>query len=140
MSADRTPFDAHINYQLAAIAVAFGVAGIIVAWVFYRKENQLPQKVSEMFGKAYTWAYHKFYIDEVYQFVVKQILFKRVAGPAAKFDRKVVDGTMVGIGNSTVKTSENIKGMQSGKLQDYAMAFVAGILLIAIVFIYYWKG
>lgn len=138
VTADRVPFDAHINYPLAAIAVLMGFAGIGLAWLFYKKENQLPQKFATGFGNLYTWAYHKFYIDELYLFITRNILFKRVAEPAARFDRKYVDGTMVGLGNSTVRTSDKIKGMQSGKLQDYAMAFVAGILAIAIVFIYFW--
>lgn len=138
VSADRTPFEAHLNYPLAAVAVAVGLIGIGLAWVFYKKENALPQKFANNFGRAYTWAFNKFYIDEIYLFVTKKILFKRVAEPAAKFDRKVVDGTMVGIGDGTVGTSRNIKGMQSGKVQDYAMAFVAGILVIVVVFIYLW--
>ena len=138
VTADHFPFTAHLNYRLAAIAVAVGVAGIGLAWVFYKKENNLAEQTAKALGKAYVWAYHKFYIDEIYLFITKNILFKRVAEPAAKFDRKVVDGTMVGIGNSTVRTSEEIKGMQSGRVQDYAMAFVAGVLVIVIVFVYFW--
>ncbi len=137
ISADRMVLEAHINLPLALAAVATGMAGIGLAWLFYRKETGLPEKMVDALGKLYTWTYHKFYIDEVYLFVTKKILFKRVAEPAAKFDRQVVDGTMVGIGNSTVRTSEKIKGMQSGKVQDYAMAFVAGILVIVIFFVYY---
>ena len=138
VSADRTPFEAHLNYPLAAVAIAVGLIGIGLAWVFYKKENALPEKFANNLGRAYTWAYNKFYIDEIYLFITRKILFKRVAEPAAKFDRKVVDGTMVGIGDGTVSTSRNIKGMQSGKVQDYAMAFVAGILVIVVVFIYLW--
>jgi NADH-quinone oxidoreductase subunit L len=51
-----------------------------------------------------------------------------------------VDGTMVGIGNQTVNTSEKIKGLQSGKVQDYAFAFISGAVVIAIVFIYIWTN
>jgi NADH-quinone oxidoreductase subunit L len=49
-----------------------------------------------------------------------------------------VDGTMEGIGNKTVLISEKIKGLQSGRLQDYAMFFVSGVVVIALVFIYLW--
>ena len=47
---------------------------------------------------------------------------------------------MVGIGNTTIATSEKIKGLQSGKVQDYAFAFVAGAVILAIVFIYLWTN
>ena len=138
VSADKAPLEAHLNYPLAAVAVVVGVVGIGLAWLFYKKASDLPEKWANSLGKAYIWAYDKFYIDELYLFITKKLLFKRIAEPAAKFDRKIVDGTMVGIGDGTVGTSRSIKGIQSGKVQDYAMAFVAGILVLVLVFIYFW--
>ena len=136
---DKAGFEAHLNYPLAAIAVSVGLIGIILAWIFYKKENNLADKFANSFGVFYKWTYNKFYFDEIYLFVTKKILFKRVSAPIAWFDRNVVDATMNLIGNSTVTTSKKIKGMQSGKVQDYAFAFVAGVVIIAIVFIYLWK-
>ena len=54
--------------------------------------------------------------------------------------QNMVDGTMEGIGNKTVIISEKIKGLQSGRLQDYAMFFVSGVVIIALVFIYLWTN
>ena len=136
---DKSGFEAHLNYPLAAVAVSVGLAGIILAWVFYKKENNLADKWAKAFGPSYKWASDKFYFDEIYLFIAKKILFKRVSAPIAWFDKKVVDGTMEGIGNKTVLTSKKIKGMQSGKIQDYGFAFVGGTVVLAIVFIYLWN-
>ena len=136
---DKIGFESHIDYPLATIAVSVGLIGVFLAWIFYKKENSLSDTYAKAFGPFYKWVSNKFYFDEIYLFIAKKILFKRVAAPIAKFDRKYVDGTMVGIGNKTVLTSEKIKGLQSGKVQDYAFAFVAGIVIIAVVFIYLWK-
>ncbi len=136
VTADKGGFDAHLNYPLAAIATAVGLLGIALAYLFYKKENSLSDRYANVFGPFYKWASDKFYFDEIYMFVTKKILFKRVSAPIAKFDKKYVDGTMVGVGNKTVWTSEKIKGIQSGKVQDYAFALVAGVVIIAIVFIY----
>ncbi|MEN8187077.1 MAG: NADH-quinone oxidoreductase subunit L [Bacteroidota bacterium] len=138
VTADRMPFEAHLNYPLAAIAVSVGLLGIILAYVFYKKPTNLPDKVSSSFGNLYKWAYDKFYIDEIYMFVTKEIIFKRISAPFAWFDRHIVDGAMNLIGNSTVSASKEIKGMQSGKVQDYAFAFVAGVVILAMIFIYNW--
>lgn len=135
---DKAGFEARLDYPLAAIAVGVGLTGIIIAWAFYKKENNLAEKFANGFGVFYKWTYNKFYFDEIYLFVAKKIIFKRISAPIAWFDKKVVDGTMVGIGNKTVQTSEKIKGMQSGKVQDYAFAFVGGIVVFVIVFIYLW--
>ncbi|MFH4966861.1 NADH-quinone oxidoreductase subunit L [Gaetbulibacter sp. M240] len=137
---DRTGFEAHLNYPLAAVAVSVGLIGILLAWVFYKKENRLSERFAIGFGPLYKWSYDKFYFDEIYLFVTKKILFKCVSAPAAWFDRHVVDGTMNLIGNTTVNTSKKIKGLQSGKVQDYAFAFISGVVIIAIVFIYLWTN
>jgi len=139
ITADRSAFEAHLNYPLAAAAVSVGLIGIILAWIFYKKENNLAERFSNAFGIFYKWTFHKFYFDEVYMFVTKKIIFNRVSAPIAFFDKKYVDGTMEGIGNKTVLISEKIKGMQSGRFQDYAFHFIAGAVVIALVFIYMWN-
>jgi len=140
ITADKVGFEAHLNYPLAAVAVGVGLIGIILAWVFYKKENDLADKFVNAFGVFYKWTYNKFYFDEIYLFVTKKIIFKLISAPIAWFDKKVVDGTMVGIGNKTVLTSNKIKGLQSGKVQDYAFAFIAGVVVLALVFIYLWTN
>lgn len=138
VTADQKSFEAHLNLPLAAIAVGVGLLGILLAFIFYKKESNLPDKFSHAFGAFYKWAYHKFYMDEIYMFVTKEIVFKRISAPFAWFDRNIVDGTMNLIGNSTVATSKSIKGLQSGKIQDYAFAFIAGVVILAIIFMYNW--
>ena len=138
VSADGAGFEAHLNYPLAAVAVSVGLIGIALAWVFYKKENSLSERFARGFGVFYKWTYNKFYFDEIYLFVTKKILFKGVSSPAAWFDRNIVDATMNLIGDSTVSVSNKIKGLQSGKVQDYAFAFISGVVVIAIVFIYLW--
>ena len=138
VTADQHPFEAHLNYPLAAIAVGVGLLGILLAWVFYKKPTDLPERASSSFGAFYRWAYHKFYFDELYLFVTKEVIFKRISAPFAWFDRHVVDGTMNLIGNSAVAGSNKIKKLQSGRVQDYAFAFIAGAVVLAMLFIYKW--
>lgn len=140
VTADKTGFEAHLNLPLAAIAVGVGLIGIILAWIFYKKENDLATRFASAFGVFYKWTSHKFYFDEIYFFMARKVFFKSVAAPIAFFDKKFVDGTMEGIGNKTVLISRKIKAIQSGKVQDYAFGFVAGVVIIAFVFIYIWTN
>ncbi len=133
VSPDYKPFHENIEWGLASLSVGIGLLGIIVAWIFYKKENDLSKRFALAFGLFYKWAYHKFYIDEIYIFITKEVIFKRISAPFAWFDRHVVDGTMNGVGNSTVWISEKIKGIQSGRVQDYAMYFVSGATVISMI-------
>ncbi len=140
ITADRVGFEAHLNIPLAIVATVVGLTGIGLAYIFYKKENDLADRFANAFGPFYKWASNKFYFDEIYMFVTKKVIFKRIAWPIAIFDKKYVDGTMEGIGNKTVVISEKIKGIQSGKIQDYAFGFIAGVVVLAMVFIYLWTN
>ena len=105
----------------------------------YKKESDRPQKFAAALGGLYRSAYKKFYIDEIYLFVTKKIIFNLIGRPAAWIDKNIVDGTMNGIAYSTGKISGWIKGIQSGKVQSYALYFFAGIIVLAIIVLYIWK-
>ena len=105
----------------------------------YKKQNNKPDKFAASLNGFYKAAYHKFYIDEVYLFITKKVLFNLVGRPAAWIDRNLVDGMVNLAGNSTVFVSEKIKKFQSGKVQQYAIWFLISAVLIAALFIYVWK-
>ena len=90
-------------------------------------------------GTIYHAAYSKFYIDEVYLFITKKIIFNLVGKPAAWIDKNIVDGFMNMLATTTGKIAALIKGLQSGKVQAYALYFFGGIAGLAVLFIYLWK-
>jgi NADH-quinone oxidoreductase subunit L len=140
VSSDLKPFETHIEWMpVASLSIFVGLAGIFIAMIMYRKENNLAERLRTSFKFFYRWTYNKFYIDELYLFITKSIIFKRVCQPIAWFDRHVIDGTMNGIAWTTVKTSNSIKGLQSGQLQKYGFIFISGVLMLVLVFIYLWK-
>lgn len=136
VTSDGIPFESHIEWSVAIPSVAIGLLGIGLAWVMYRKETALPDRVASFFSHGYRWAYNKFYIDEVYIFVTRKIIFRRISQPVAWFDRHIVDGTMNGIAYVTQSVSSMIRGLQSGQLQKYGYVFITGVITLAIVFIY----
>ena len=105
----------------------------------YKKQNDKPDKIATALSGLYKTAYHKFYIDELYLFITKKILFNLIGRPAAWFDKTVVDGLINLTGNTTQTISEKIKGLQSGKVQQYAIYFLVGVIGLAVLFIYIWK-
>ncbi len=119
----------HLMFSVAPVLI--GVVAIVFAWTLYGKKSDLPSKLSASIGFLYQSAYHKFYIDEVYLFVTKKILFNMVGRPAAWFDRTVVNGMINATASGTGSASESIKGIQSGRLQTYAMFFLGGVLILA---------
>jgi NADH-quinone oxidoreductase subunit L len=136
VTSDGAPLQSHMDIGFSILPVALGLAGIVAAWVFYKRETTLPDKFSKSFGRIYKAAYKKFYIDEIYQFITKKILFNLVGRPAAWFDKNIVDGLVNFSGIATQFVSERIKKLQSGKVQQYAVYFLVAAVLMAAFFIY----
>ena len=136
VTSDGLPFVTHIHMKVAIPTVTLAVIGILAAFFLYKKESTSPEKIRNSLGLVYRSAYRKFYIDEVYMFVTKKIIFNMISVPIAWFDRNVVDNTMNGIATATNYFSEKIKYLQSGQLQQYAFIMVAGMILIFLLTIY----
>ena len=132
VSSDGAPFVTHINWIIAAGSVAVGVLGIAIATWFYKKESDRPAKAAARFAGFWKAASNKFYLDEVWQFVTKKIIFGCISRPIAWFDRHVIDGAMNALGTGTEKAAEAIAPTQSGRVQTYAVVFVLSVLIITV--------
>jgi NADH-quinone oxidoreductase subunit L len=124
------------RYGFSALPVLLAAGAITLAGYLYKTENNRPRKIASSLGSFYKLAYHKFYLDEVYLFVTKKIIFNLIGAPAAWIDKHIVDGFMNLLSSLTEKISYLIKGLQSGKLQNYALYFFFGIVFLAVFFIY----
>ncbi|MCK9203322.1 MAG: NADH-quinone oxidoreductase subunit L [Bacteroidales bacterium] len=140
VTSDRLPFVSHLDMGIAIPAVLVGLTGIVVAAFFYLKETDIPDKVFKALGSFSQAAFHKFYIDELYLFITKKIIFNYISRPVAWFDRHIVDGAMNGLAYITNETSDRIKKLQSGQLQQYALVFISGALLLVLLFVYLWTS
>ncbi len=139
VTSDGAALETHINAIFSIAPVLLALSGILLAANLYKTENSKSEKVAATFGGLYKAAYKKFYIDEVYIFITKKIIFNLIGRPAAWFDKNIVDGFMNLIATIIAKISATIKGLQSGKVQNYALYFFSGIVVIAYLFMYLWK-
>lgn len=133
ISSDNKPFEMHIDMVVASLSVVAAIVGIVVAYTMYFKDSNKPAAVVARLKGLYTASLNKFYLDEVWMFITKKVIFNCVSRPIAWFDRHVIDGTMDNIANVTQKASHRVRGLQSGQMQRYVAFLVAGTILIAIL-------
>lgn len=133
VTADGFGFDLHTVFEIAIPSVLIGVVGILVAWIMYKKPTQIPDKVATSVKPLYVAAKRKFYFDELYMFITKKIIFRRISTPIAWFDRRCVDGFMDFQAWWSNKVSVKIKGFQSGDVQLYVAIFIVAILVISAI-------
>ena len=136
VSFDRKPFDTALHLQFSIAPVLVGLSGILLAAWMYRKQSAVPDNLARNMGGLYKAAKNKFYIDEAWLGFTKGVLFNLIAKPAAWVDRNIIDGIVKGTGSGMEWISYRIKGIQSGKVQQYGLFFLFGVLIIVSVYIF----
>lgn len=136
VSSDGVAFHSELDMTTAIISVVVALLSIALATVFYMKDSKTPAKLATTFSGLHKAASHRFYVDEVYMFITKKVIFNNISTPIAWFDRHVIDATMDGFANVTQWTSRRIKGFQSGEVQHYAFVILLGAIMIAALVIF----
>jgi len=140
VTTDSIPFDTYIHWNIALASVGIALVGIFIAAILYKKESTRSQKIAATLGKFYSLTKEKFYVDEIYMFITKKIIFNLISMPVVWFDRHIVDGFMNLTGNTTVALSFRIRKFQSGNIHQYALVFLTGILIATLFYLFYYPN
>ena len=130
---NREEYVIHLDWTVAGTSIVIALIGIALATVMYRKENNIPERLADRFRGLWTAAYHRFYMDELYQFITHKIIFARISKPIAWFDRRIIDGTMDLLANVTNSASFAVRRMQSGSVQTYVWFYIVGAVAVAAI-------
>jgi NADH-quinone oxidoreductase subunit L len=117
-----------------SIASVLSVGTGILAGVWIWGGEAVPSKRAAAFSPfIYNLLLNRFYIDEVYQLAIDRVVL--ASGQAvAWFDRAVVnDAGVQGTGEATDYLGWLGKFQQTGKLPNYALGIVVGVVVIVIV-------
>lgn len=136
ISATGEAYHIHLDGTVATISVGVALCAIALATLMYAREEQpLAAKLATRCSALHRWAYHRFYLDEVYQYLTHRVIFAHISRPIAWFDKHCVDGFFDFLAVGTHRLGNAIKGLQSGSVQDYAFVFFFGLLLLFLLMI-----
>ena len=150
----------HAHYLAMGLSIAVATVGILLAVLMYLKNVLSAKTISEKLGFLYDWSLNKFYFDENYnRFLYQPFLrlantiswldwefydkyfingFGRVTNLFSKFSGKldydgIDQGLVDGLGRLSNAGGKNLRSIQTGRLQNYLLYVVAGILVIIII-------
>ena len=136
VSASGEAYEIHLDMSVAITSIVVATASIALATYIYAGERQLiAEKMKAALPRLHQWAYKRFYMDEVYQFVTHRIIFAYISRPIAWFDRHVVDGFFDVLAWGAHALSYQIRGLQSGSVQRYAVVFFVGLIVLLLIMI-----
>jgi NADH-quinone oxidoreductase subunit L len=118
------------NAMVMGLSVLVAMLGILFAWLKYEKKA-LPSGVISKDNFFYKLLENKYYMDELYYYTLI-VPTHAIARFILAFDQRVVDGAVNGIAWVTVKMGSNLKIVQTGNVQNYALYMITGIIVLIV--------
>lgn len=123
----------HLNIWLTIVSLILAGIGIWVGWAAYIRGSISTESVIERFQTVHRVLAARYYVDEIYQWVINRVVL--VLGRfIAAFDRVVVNDTAVDGSADSVKISGlRMKFVQTGRIYNYGMAMAAGVVVLSLI-------
>lgn len=121
----------HVPGWVKWLPVGLAVLGIVLAYIFYVKNPNIPVRIAVSLKSIYTFLLNKWYFDELYDAVFVQNA-KRIGTFFWKVgDIKIIDGLGPnGAAWLALRGAIATARTQSGYLYHYAFAMMIGLLLL----------
>ncbi len=123
----------HLNIWLSIASLVLAGIGIWIGWAAYIRGSLSTERIIDRFQSVHRVLAAKYYVDEIYQWVIDRIVL--VLGRfIAAFDRVVVNDTAVdGTGDSVKISGFRMKFVQTGRIYNYGMAMAAGVVILSLI-------
>ena len=116
-------------------SLALAVAGILLAWRWYGRTSDAPERARKRLPWAARTLEHKFYFDEAYDLAFYEPASRKAVFLTQYVEQPLFLAPLGELGSSVRAASRRLSSLQTGYVREYALALAAGLAVLAIVFI-----
>ncbi|MBN2357409.1 NADH-quinone oxidoreductase subunit L, partial [candidate division KSB1 bacterium] len=124
---------AHHSLELFLMGIVLVVVlvGLWLAIQFYLRKTDLPALAAQKAGALYRLVFNKYYVDELYdQLICNPLRWLSDTALWKWIDIKGIDGSVNGVGTLARQSGKVLSRLQTGLVQNYALALVVGITIL----------
>jgi NADH-quinone oxidoreductase subunit L len=118
------------EWTLMGVSVLGALLALVYAYTKYVKNARVPLADGEERPALDDLSYHKFYIDELYDAVIRKPLDALSVFFYKVVDRMGIDGIVNGFGKGAIESSKGLRLLQTGNVGFYIFMMVVGIISI----------
>jgi NADH-quinone oxidoreductase subunit L len=125
-----------LEWGMMGMSIGIAAIGIFIAFIMYIKDTTLPGRFTAAFPVLHRLVYNKWYVDEIYDFLIVNPCkaFSRFLWKG--FDVVVVDGLVNGVAILVMGASRRLKNIQTGYLHNYALSMAIGVVVIVACYMF----
>lgn len=121
------------EWMLMGLAVAAAASVIYFTYLVYMKYGVQPAAREEYLKKWQKLIYNKYYVDEIYDALIRKPLDFLAEFFHKFFDVKFIDGIVNGVGSSVKTIGSWVRVVQTGNIGVYIISMVMGVVCIILL-------
>ena len=128
----HAPESAGLLILLAGLSVAAGLAGIVAAYLAYRREESAWRDFEDGMQPAWGLWLDAYRVDDLYGATIVAPGRKLAEAAAFSFDLPVIDGAVNGVGRLVRNLGDWLRPLQTGYVRNYGVIFLAGAVAVVV--------
>jgi len=132
----ETPLASSTEWLLMSLSVGGAILALIYAYIKYVKNAHVPVSDTEERPALVDLSYHKFYIDELYDTIVRKPLDALSVFLYKVVDQLGIDGFVNGLGKGSIEASKGLRLLQTGNVGFYIFMMVVGIISVLMYMVF----
>lgn len=156
-------FSASVELGMMGLSVGIALVGILIAYLMYIKNPDLPARFTSSIGVLYNLVFRKYFVDEIYNALIIQPLLafsrflawvdrniidgivngaaevtRKISDFSARFDAGVVDGMVNGSAFTVGRIGQTLRMAHTGLAQSYVLGALTIALLTLTFYLIVW--
>ena len=132
----EAPLTQSTEWTLMGLSVAGALIALVYAYNKYVKKAHVPVADTEERPALADLSYHKFYIDELYDMIIRKPLDALSDFAYKVVDKMGIDGIVNGLGKGSIEASKGLRLLQTGNVGFYIFMMVLGIISILMTLVF----
>jgi NADH-quinone oxidoreductase subunit L len=117
------------------VATLAGLIGIGLAYLFYVKSPDIPDRLMTQWSMLYNLSLNKWYVDEAYDKAIVNPTFRMADYMWKKFDIAIIDNAVNGVARGFAWWGWVARFIQTGETQNYALSMTVGAVIILTAYV-----
>jgi NADH-quinone oxidoreductase subunit L len=115
---------------LLILSAVVALAGVALAGLMYGARQIREGDIGVPRSAIHALLLNKYYVDELYDTLVVQPIYRLSRWCARSFDLGVIDGVVNGVGTAVVAWARGMRRLQTGFVMNYALTMLLGAVAI----------
>ena len=120
---------------IMVMATLAGFIGIGMAYVFYVKSPEIPDRLMTKWQTLYQCSLNKWYVDEAYDKAFVNPTFRIADEMWKKVDIAIIDNAVNGVARGFAWWGWVTRTIQTGQTQNYALGMTVGAVIILTAYV-----